>query len=327
MDNQEYIKVSKAIRNYKTAWLNVALFLAFTVLNGFFVATCNIEEGYTYFLFSFYSVIQLIAAGKVMQYRDPANGDVYLGIMVVLALIVLAVLVVFWLLAKKRRWAMIVLLVLVSLDTAVVVIDIFYAQQFSLVIDVVFHALMIYYFVIGIKAAKELALHFPQGVQLTIQQLNEAYRLETGIDPVTRAPVTQGMPGTNPSVAPVSYDPMTGQPISGNAPAAPVRYDPMTGQPISSNAPAAPVGYDPMTGQPISGNAPAAPVRYDPMTGEKIEEGKNEIATAEIEPGRADENKSDATAGFDKADFGEKPDFGGKPDFGKDSGFGEDSQK
>ena len=63
------------------------------------------------------------------------------------------------------------------------------------------------------------------------------------------------------------------------------------------------------------------------MTGEKIEEGKNEIATAEIEPGRADENKSDATAGFDKADFGEKPDFGGKPDFGKDSGFGEDSQK
>ena len=33
MDNQEYGKVSKEIRNYKIARMNVLLFIVFTVLN------------------------------------------------------------------------------------------------------------------------------------------------------------------------------------------------------------------------------------------------------------------------------------------------------
>ena len=49
-----------------------------------------------------------------------ASPNLYLGIGIAFGLAILAVFFVMWLLSKKRRWAMIVLLVLFSLDSAAV---------------------------------------------------------------------------------------------------------------------------------------------------------------------------------------------------------------
>lgn len=58
MDNQEYGKVSKEIRNYKIARMNVLLFIVFTVLNLFMLLIDR------YFLFSVYTVLVCFATDR-----------------------------------------------------------------------------------------------------------------------------------------------------------------------------------------------------------------------------------------------------------------------
>ena len=173
MDNQEYLKVSKEIRNYKMARINVVAILAFTLIS--FIMYFVSES---YFLFSIFTSVLFIALGKEYQ-KVPATGAMVVCIIV--AILILAVFLVFWLLSKKHRWAMIVLLVLFAGDCVAILIN-FSVQA---ILDIAFHAWMMYYFILGVKAAANLQKHFPQGVTLTQEQLNEAYRMENGIDPVT----------------------------------------------------------------------------------------------------------------------------------------------
>lgn len=177
MDNQEYLKVSKEIRNYKMARINVVAILAFTLIS--FIMYFVSES---YFLFSIFTSVLFIALGKEYQ-KVPATGAMVACIIV--AILILAVFLVFWLLSKKHRWAMIVLLVLFAGDCVAILIN-FSVQA---ILDIAFHAWMMYYFILGVKAAANLQKHFPQGVTLTQEQLNEAYRMENGIDPVTGQPV------------------------------------------------------------------------------------------------------------------------------------------
>ena len=230
MDNQEYLKVSKEIKNYKTARINVIAILAMTLLS--FVLYFSSESR---FLFSIYTSIVFVAVGKAY----PS----ILGVAVAIAVLILAVYLVFWILSKKHRWAMIVLLVLFSVDCAVLLIDF----NVYAIIDIAIHAFMMYYFVLGVKAAANLQKHFPQGVQLTQEQLNEAYRIENGVDPRT------GQPVLGPDGQPVM--PQNGMPMGANTD--PIGFDPMTGAPIYAENKAenaqtpAPIGFDPMTGAPI----------------------------------------------------------------------------
>ena len=173
MDNQEYLKVSKEIRNYKMARINVVAILAFTLIS--FIMYFVSES---YFFFSIFTSVLFIALGKEYQ-KVPATGAMVVCIIV--AILILAVFLVFWLLSKKHRWAMIVLLVLFAGDCVAILIN-FSVQA---ILDIAFHAWMMYYFILGVKAAANLQKHFPQGVTLTQEQLNEAYRMENGIDPVT----------------------------------------------------------------------------------------------------------------------------------------------
>ena len=163
---------------------------------------------------------------------------------------------------------MIVLLVLFAGDCVAILIN-FSVQA---ILDIAFHAWMMYYFILGVKAAANLQKHFPQGVTLTQEQLNEAYRMENGIDPVTGQPVLG--PDGQPIVPQNGGD---GAPV-GSAqpymPANPVGYDPTTGEPVYENKAEAqyentaavsggavetgtPVGYDPMTGAPVYENKAA----------------------------------------------------------------------
>lgn len=183
MDNQEYGKVSKEIRNYKIARMNVLLFIVFTVLNLFMLLIDR------YFLFSVYTVLVCFATGFGLKEAaieaGAASPNLYLGIGIAFGLAILAVFFVMWLLSKKRRWAMIVLLVLFSLDSAVVLGGMIYLGDFTMLIDLAIHGVMLYYLILGVKASGELQKHFPEGVSLTVERLDEAYRLETGTDPVT----------------------------------------------------------------------------------------------------------------------------------------------
>ncbi len=192
MDNKEYIKVSKEIKNYKIARINVMVFILFTVVNMLMLFADR------YFLFSIYSSTSFFVAGVVWK---ELYGNSFLVLGFAIGLLILAVFFVFWLLSKKHRWSMIVLLILFSLDSVVLIVDCISAMKegvFSLLLDILFHALMMYYLVLGVKSSGELQKHFPQGIKLTVEQLDEAYRLENGIDPRTGAPLN----GTSaPSVA------------------------------------------------------------------------------------------------------------------------------
>ena len=171
MDNKEYIKVSKEIKNYKIARMNIMVFIIFTIVNMFMLFADR------YFLFSIYSSTSFFVAGVVWK---EVYGNSFLALGFAIGLLILAVFFVFWLLSKKHRWAIIVLLVLFSLDSVLLIVDCISAMKegaFSLLLDILFHALMMYYLILGVKSSGELQKHFPQGVNLTAAQLDEAYRL------------------------------------------------------------------------------------------------------------------------------------------------------
>ena len=183
MDNKEYIKVSKEIKNYKIARMNIMVFIIFTLVNMFMLFADR------YFLFSIYSSTSFFAAGIVWK---EVYGNSFLALGFAIGLLILAVFFVFWLLSKKHRWAIIVLLVLFSLDSIWLIVSCILTIKdggLSLLLDILFHALMMYYLILGVKSSGELQKHFPQGVNLTAAQLDEAYRLENSIDPHTGAPL------------------------------------------------------------------------------------------------------------------------------------------
>lgn len=183
MDNKEYIKVSKEIKNYKIARTNIMVFIIFTIVNMFMLFAD------VYFLFSIYSSTSFFAAGIVWK---EVYGNSFLTLGFAIGLLILAVFFVFWLLSKKHRWAIIILLVLFSLDSIWLIVSCILTIKdggLSLLVDIVFHALMMYYLVLGVKSSGKLQKHFPQGVNLTAAQLDEAYRLENSIDPHTGAPL------------------------------------------------------------------------------------------------------------------------------------------
>lgn len=130
---------------------------------------------------------------------------------------------------------MIVLLVLFAGDCLAIIVSILIKFNAQAILDIAFHAWMMYYFILGVKAAANLQKHFPQGVTLTQEQLNEAYRMENGIDPVTGQPfsvptVSRSRRKTCRKTAGSQRSVEEAQPC---VPPTPVGYDPMTGERLS----------------------------------------------------------------------------------------------
>lgn len=209
MNQQDYNGYSKAVKNYKTTRMNVVLFMAFTLINIFALM------GGTYFLFSIYGSVICFSLGFSLKQEAAEAGaaapNAYLAVGIVAGILILAAFFVFWMLSKKRAWAMTVLFVLFSLDTLIVLIALFLFQDYTMMIDLVVHGVIVWVFFGGVKAAKKLR-DFPEGVSLNQQRLDELYRAETGVDPVTGAPVAAA------SEAFASYGSAAGENVGGEVP-------------------------------------------------------------------------------------------------------------
>lgn len=147
---------------YTNARVNLLLVVAFTAINIIILATGS----YTYFLFSasipyFIADIGMLMCGK---YPPEAYGDGFeemivfepsvFPIFLVIALAIVSVYLVFWFLSKKNPGFLMAALVLFVIDT--VGMFILYGISFDSIIDILFHAYVVWSLVSGIKAHNAL---------------------------------------------------------------------------------------------------------------------------------------------------------------------------
>lgn len=151
---------------YNAARANLLLVVAFTIINIILVLT----GANTYFLFSASVPYYIVFIGSLLCGKLPAEyyegtglteADFFpssvLTVMVVIAAVILALYVLAWLLSRKNKvgW-LIFALVLFALDS--VMMFLFSGISVDTIFDVLFHAWVIYYLVVGIRASKRLKL-------------------------------------------------------------------------------------------------------------------------------------------------------------------------
>lgn len=148
MNNQ---KILPSTGKYKNARLALLMVLIFSVLN---LVTLFMEM---YFLFSSYLALTFAEIGLLMQIES--GESIYAIVGIILAVVVLVPFFLSWLLSKKRVGWMIVGLVLFSIDTALLLIDVpayLSVGEFSIFIDLIIHAVVIVYLALGVKAGYDL---------------------------------------------------------------------------------------------------------------------------------------------------------------------------
>lgn len=123
----------KKVQRYKNGISAIIIFAVLSVINVFAYAYTE-----TYFLFSSY--VSLVATSVLLEL---GAGSVA----IIVSLILVAPYVVFAILARKRPWAMIVSLVLVSVDTLFLLLDVLLTGDVaviaSFIVDIICHALVI----------------------------------------------------------------------------------------------------------------------------------------------------------------------------------------
>ena len=147
---------------YTNARVNLLLVVAFTAINIIILATGS----YTYFLFSasipyFIADMGMLLCGKYppesyvdgfeeMIVFEPSVFPIFL----VIAFAIVSVYLVFWFFSKKKPGFLMAALVLFVIDT--VGMFILYGISFDSIVDIVFHAYVIWSLVSGIKAHNAL---------------------------------------------------------------------------------------------------------------------------------------------------------------------------
>ncbi len=163
--------IEMAVANYKTAKMDILLIVAFTAIN----MIMAISGSGTYFLFSASIPYYLALYASLLTGRFPPEyyegGEVFLGneifyIMIALAVIFLALYVVcFFMLKKPNKVWFIVVTVAFSLDTlAMFGMLLLGGFDPSMIIDVVFHAYVLFCFIKGIKACSDIKKFEAEGV-------------------------------------------------------------------------------------------------------------------------------------------------------------------
>ena len=136
---------------YKNARTSLLIVLVFSLVNVFAVFANY------YFYFSSRIALDLIVIGA---YVDAAmNTDVFKFIFAVLAIASLVPYLLSWIFSKKKVGWMIVALVLFSVDTLVLLIDVpsaFASKDFTIIIDVIVHAIVIIELALGVKAGFDM---------------------------------------------------------------------------------------------------------------------------------------------------------------------------
>lgn len=153
-----------------------------TVINAVLLLT-NAD---TYFLFSAYVPYFMISMGMLFcgklpaEYYEDLDGmelldDSFLVVMCVLAAIGIGIYVLCWFMAKKRVGWLVAALVLISLDT--LALFIIAGLDMTMILDYIFHGLIIYSLVMGIITDKKLKA-LPEEDELTEVIAEEAVAVE-----------------------------------------------------------------------------------------------------------------------------------------------------
>ena len=162
--NQQYKPMSERDvlkSKFLTARLNLLVVVAFTFLNVIMALTASD----TYLLFSasipYYAVYMgmLLCDKFPPEYYDEFGAyfsfpDSFLIAMIIVAVVILALYLLCWFMSKKHYAWLIV-------ASALFVFDIlgmfwFFGFDSSMILDIVFHAWVMYYLIVGVKVAKKL---------------------------------------------------------------------------------------------------------------------------------------------------------------------------
>jgi hypothetical protein len=138
----------KAEAMYKNARVSLLMVAAFSFIN--IITICFADS---YFLFSSY-VTQMLSYFGAYFYVETGEILFYI-VFAVLALVSVIPYLVCWIFSKKYHAPMIIALVLFSLDTAFMLFNIIGYFDFSMILDVVFHAYVIYSLATGVKFGKQ----------------------------------------------------------------------------------------------------------------------------------------------------------------------------
>lgn len=137
--------IKSPVEMYNSARMNLLVMLALTVFNIIMLLT---ESSYS-FPFSATTPIISVGVGYEYAFLTGSNAALYIGIAIA-AVIVLLYLLCFILSKKSRAW-MLVALVFFSIDTAVVILWTITCFASSYIIDIAFHAWVMYYLIMGVK--------------------------------------------------------------------------------------------------------------------------------------------------------------------------------
>ncbi len=145
------------VRQYASSRTNLLIMIALTV-----ISCVTLLTGDVYFMFSAYlpimctNLIELFVMERATSYM-PQVIDILIAAMVVVAVVSLIVYLLCWIFSKKHVGWLIAALVFFAIDSVVLLLDMV-GVGFStdMILDVLFHAYVMYYLVSGVVAGIKL---------------------------------------------------------------------------------------------------------------------------------------------------------------------------
>lgn len=175
--------IKSPVEMYNSARINLLVMIALTVINIIMLMT---DSSYS-FPFSATAPIVSASVGYTYAFMTGLNTAIYIGIAIA-AVIVILYLLCFIFSKKSRAW-MIVALVFFSIDTAIIILWSIAGFVVSDIIDIAFHAWVMYYLIIGVKYGKTAISmqndpdYFVQADAVNTQYSGEYLNTETGEAP------------------------------------------------------------------------------------------------------------------------------------------------
>ena len=136
---------ANAERKYNIARSNLLLALIFTVVN----VVLTLVSADMYFLFSAFMPLVMVELGVALA---PDLGSVTMIVMTAIGVVLIIPCLLSWIFSKKKSGWMIAALVYFVFDTAILLLFALAFGMFTSIIDIVFHAWLIYYMIVGVKA-------------------------------------------------------------------------------------------------------------------------------------------------------------------------------
>ena len=149
--NQQPLSPRTLAQNrYTTARANLILLVVITVLNVILMAV----QSSIYFLFSA-SIPYFVSLFGAVMYEE-GMGITPLIVCMIIALALTLPYLLCWIFSKRNPAWMIGALVYFSLDCVAYVALVIWSGDFTGIIDILFHAWVMYYLIIGVRAAHQL---------------------------------------------------------------------------------------------------------------------------------------------------------------------------